>query len=71
MLFPAGREKCLVLLNSAETEQQVELSVQLQSPGEQLLPALVAWRTECWLSLADALLGCEVVAEAGWCHTAE
>lgn len=29
----SGREKCLVLLNSAETEQQVELSVQLQSPG--------------------------------------
>jgi hypothetical protein len=39
---PAGREKCLVLLNSAEVEQQVELSVQLQSPGVQALCADVA-----------------------------
>jgi hypothetical protein len=30
---PAGREKCLVVVNSAADEQQVDVDVQLQSPG--------------------------------------
>jgi hypothetical protein len=35
LFVSAGREKCVVVVNSAADEQQVDINVQLQSPGGQ------------------------------------